>query len=249
MPHFFIKNSDINNNKISINDKDNYNHIAKSLRTKVGENLLLIDENQIQYECVVNEITDNSILAEIKKSYKSKRDLPYNLYLAQSPLNSDSQNLIIEKATELGVRGIYPIFTDNCARKKDIIINKIPKWQKIMFEASKQCERAIVPKCFELSDIKSIIQNNNFDRIIAFCERIADKTIRENFTDKPPKSGENILIIIGPEGGFSKKEFEFFRNNKNIEMLTLGDMILKADTAVVVAVGNVIYEITNNLKN
>ena len=249
MPHFFIKSSDINNNEIIINDKENYNHIAKSLRTKVGEKLLFIDENQIQYECNVKEINNNSIISNIQKSYKSKRNLPYNLYLAQSPLNSDSQNYIIEKATELGVRGIYPIYTDNCARKKDIIINKIPKWQKIMFEASKQCERATVPKCFELTDIKNLIENNNFDRIITFCERIADKTIKQIFTDNPPKFDENILIIIGPEGGFSKDEFEFFKNNQKIEMLTLGDMILKADTAVVVAIGNVIYEITNNLKN
>ena len=61
MPHFFINSKDVNNNKITISDKENYTHIAKSLRAKVGEKILLIDENQIQYESVVNEITNNSL--------------------------------------------------------------------------------------------------------------------------------------------------------------------------------------------
>ena len=59
MPHFFINSKDVRNNKIVIYDKDNFNHIAKSLRIKKGEKLLLIDENQIQYETVVDEIRNN----------------------------------------------------------------------------------------------------------------------------------------------------------------------------------------------
>ena len=61
MPHFFISSTDFKGNKIVISDKDNYNHIAKSLRTKKGEKLLLIDENQVQYETVVEEITNKEI--------------------------------------------------------------------------------------------------------------------------------------------------------------------------------------------
>jgi len=249
MPHFFIKSTSINNGNINVFDDDNYRHIVKSLRTRVGEKLLFIDENRIQYETEVEEISSNNISVKILKSYKSNRDLPYNLYLAQSPLRSDSQNFIVEKATELGIRGLYPIFTDNCAVKKDVIEKKIQKWQKIMYEASKQCERASIPNCYELTNIETLINSTSFDRIIAFCERIADKTLREIFVQVPAFSDKNILLIIGPEGGFSKREFEFFKNCAKVEMITLGDMILKADTAVVVGIGNVIYEISNNFKN
>ena len=101
MPHFFIKSEDVKDNTITIADNENYRHIARSLRAKTGENLLLIDENQIQYESVITKITDKYITCSVQKSYLSKRDLDFNLYLAQSPLRSDAQLTIAEKATEL----------------------------------------------------------------------------------------------------------------------------------------------------
>ena len=159
-------------------------------------------------------------------------------------MRSDAQTLLIEKATELGVTAVYPVLTDNCAVNKSVAEKKVAKWQKIMFEASKQCERAFVPECFEVSTLDNVINNNSFDKIIVFCERIADKTIRDVFKSNPIKKEEKVLVIIGPEGGFSQKEFDYFKE-KNFEMLTLGEMILKADTAVVVALGNIIYEYSN----
>jgi 16S rRNA (uracil1498-N3)-methyltransferase len=239
MPHFFINSKDVKHNKIIISDKENYTHIAKSLRIKVGEKLLLIDENQIQYETKVEEVTNKDVIVSVCNSYKSSRMLDFNLYLAQSPLRSDAQNLIIEKATELGADGVYPIFTDNCTLSKSVIEKKIPKWQRIMYEASKQCERAYVPKCFDLTDLKTVISMGY--KVIAFCERCTNKTLYEYCLKTPIKKDDKILVIIGPEGGFSEREFEFFREN-NVEMLTLGDLILKAETAVIIALGNIIYE-------
>lgn len=241
VPHFFINSNTYANELITISDKENYNHIVKSLRSKVGENILLIDENQIQYEGNIKNITSNSIEIKVMKSYKSHRSLGFELYLAQSPLRSDAQSLIVEKATELGVNGIYPIFTDNCALKKSVIEQKITKWQRIMFEASKQCERATVPTCFKLSDMKNLIKTGAFDRILAFTERSADYNLKGYLREKPVLKNEKILVIIGPEGGFSQNEFEFFTSN-NITTLSLGDLILKAETAVITALGNIIYE-------
>ncbi len=248
MPHFFINSNDVTENIAKITDRENLNHIVKSLRAKNGEKLLLIDENKIQYETIIQDISKDLIVSKIIKSYPSKRFLDFDLYLAQSPLRSDSQTFIMEKATELGVKGVYPVYTDNCALKKDVITKKIEKWQKTMFEASKQCERAFIPKCFELTTIQRIVADEKFDKIIAFCERITDKTLRECFMETPLKKSEKVLVIIGPEGGFSDREFEFFKNS-NIEMLTLGDLILKAETAVIVGLGNIIYEYTNQNKN
>ncbi len=244
MPHFFINSNQIEDNTVNIVDSENYRHIARSLRAKVGENLLLIDEKGIQYETVISKISSDCVWAKIEKSYPSKRFLEFDLYLAQSPLRSDAQSLLIEKATELGAKGIYPILTDNCALNKSVIEKKIPKWNKIMYEASKQCERAFVPECFNLTSIDELLNSEKFNRVFVFCERIADKTIRESLLEKPICKGERVLVIIGAEGGFSQREFEYFQDNK-LEMLTLGDLILKAETAVVVALGNIIYEYSN----
>lgn len=239
MPHFFISSKNVNNNHIAIDDKENYKHIAKSLRIRKGEKLLLIDENQIQYETVVEDVTTDEVLVRIENSYKSFRSLPFGLYLAQSPLRSDAQSCVIEKATELGAKGVYPVHTDNCVLSDEIIQKKIDKWQKIMYEASKQCERADVPTCFEPDTLENLIEK--FDRVIVFCERIATKTVKDI---EPVKAGENILVIIGPEGGFSEREFKLFEK-KGVEMLTLGNLILKAETAVIVGLGNIIYEFTS----
>lgn len=244
MPHFFINSNQVNDKRISISDKENYIHIARALRARAGENLLLIDEKQTQYETTILQITNSEIVAEINKSYPSKRFLDFELYLAQSPLRSDAQGLLIEKATELGVAGVYPVITDNCAVNKSVAEKKVTKWQKIMYEASKQCERAVVPECYDVSTIEKVLSDNNFEKIIVFCERIADKTIRDCFVENPIKKGEKVLVVIGPEGGFSQREFDYFAKS-GFEMLTLGNLILKADTAVVVALGNIIYEYSN----
>ena len=248
MPHFFINSESVNNGEISISDKENYNHIAKSLRAKPGERLLLIDEKRIQYETVIKNISSAEIQCKVLKSYYSERDLKFDLYLAQSPLRSDAQNFVIEKATELGVRAVCPVITDNCALNKENAEKKIDRWNRIMYEASKQCERAVIPHCEDLSSLEALLNSGRFDKIVAFCERCATKTIRDFFDESPVKNGESLLVIIGPEGGFSEREFDLFRT-KSIPMLTLGDLILKAETAVTVALGNIIYEFGLREKN
>jgi len=244
VPHFFINSKEIQDGNAVISGKENYNHIAKSLRAKTGERLLLLDENKIQYETVITEITNSKITAQIQKSYPSFRFLDFTLDLAQSPVNNDGQNFIIEKSTELGVSCVFPVLTDHCVLKHSVIEKKIPKWQRIMYESTKQCERAEVPVCCDVTTIEQIAADKSYDKIIVFCERIAAKTIRESFKESPVKKGGKILVIVGPEGGFSDREFGYFEN-MNFEMLTLGNLILRAETAVTVGLGNIIYEYSN----
>ena len=236
MPHFFINSNSKTENKIVVSDADNYRHIARSLRARVGENLLLIDENQIQYETKIKEINSKEIICEVEKSYPSKRDLEFDLYLAQSPLRSDAQLTVMEKATELGVRGVYPVFTENCALK----VNKQEKWQKVMNEASKQCERAKIPTCYEPITFDELLAKP-FDKVIVLAERSTEKSLKQYLSETPTKKGEKILAIIGPEGGFSQKEFDYVKSN-NLPLISLGDLILKAETAVIVTLGDIVYE-------
>ena len=236
MPHFFIDSNNKTDNKIVISDADNYRHIARSLRARCGEKLLLIDENQIQYETKISEINSKEVICEIEKSYLSKRDLEFDLFLAQSPLRSDAQLTVMEKATELGVRGVYPVFTDNCALR----VNKQEKWQKVMYEASKQCERAKIPTCEAPITFEELL-NKKFDKVIVFAERSTEKSLRSYLNENPVRKGDKVLVIIGPEGGFSEKEFEYFKQ-KNLPLITLGNLILKAETAVIVGLGDIIYE-------
>ena len=242
MPHFFIgenNENEVSNNEIIIKDTENYRHIARSLRARCGEKLLLIDNKQIQYETIIREINSKEIKCEIIKFYPSKRDLEFDLYLAQSPLRSDAQLTVMEKATELGVRGVYSVFTDNCVLKVD----KREKWQKVMYEASKQCERAKIPTCYPVTTFEELFNTNTspFDTIIVFAERSSEKSLKQYLRENPVKKSEKILVIIGPEGGFSEREFQYFID-KNLPLISLGELILKADTAVITALGDIIYE-------
>lgn len=238
MPHFFINSSEVNGNEVEFSE--DYRHLVKSLRLRIGEKLLLMDENGIQYETKVKEIRTSSILTEIEKRYQSKRELEFELHLAQSPLRSDAQNLIVEKATELGVHTLHPVYTENCALSKEVITKKIEKWQKIMVESSKQCERAKIPSCAPMTTLEKVLEGN-FDRIIAFCERHTEFPLKDYLCQNHIKKGEKILVIIGPEGGFSEKEFDLF-TQKGIIKASLGELILRAETAVIVGLGNIIYE-------
>ena len=239
MPHFLIKTTDVKDNKITISDKDLYKHIIKVMRTKCGEQLLLLDENEIQYETRLSKIESNFFVCEIEKQYKSERKLQLNLYIAQSVLNSDAQISAIQKATELGVKGIIPLYTDNCAVKESVIKNKIEKWQKVAVESVKQCERADIPTVFDMKKLENVVKD--YEQIIVFAERDAQSDfftyVKQNKIDKT----KSILVIIGPEGGFSQKEFDLFRG-KSLPLISLGDLILKAETAVIVTLGDIVYE-------
>ena len=80
MPHFFINTKNINNDLVIIDDKENYQHIARSLRAKIGENIKLIDENRIKYEGKISKITKDKINIKIEKKYPSENDLKFDLY-------------------------------------------------------------------------------------------------------------------------------------------------------------------------
>ena len=146
----------------------------------------------------------------------------------------------MEKATELGIRGIYPVITDNCAVKREVASSKTEKWQKVMYEASKQCERAKIPTCYPMTTFEELLKKN-FNRVIVFGERSTEQNLKSYLKKTPVLKNENILVIIGPEGGFSQREFDFFKK-QNLPIISLGNLILKAETAVIVALGDIIYE-------
>ena len=242
MPHFLIKSDNIVDNKIIIEDKDLYKHIIKVMRSRIGEKIKFFDENEIQYEANISEIENSKFICDIKNQYKSELKLPLNLYVAQAVLNSDDQISAIQKATELGVKGIYPLYSDNCSVKESFIKNKIEKWQKVAIESVKQCERADIPTVFDITYLKDLI--GNFDNIIVFAERDADKNFFEYVKENKIDKNNKILVIIGPEGGFSQREFDYFKAN-NLPLITLGNLIYRADTALCAGLTSVINGVLN----
>lgn len=243
MPHFFISQKDVNNDKITISDKENFHHIAKVLRIKIGETLLLVDENQTQYEVVVEEINSKAITTKVVDVSKSNHKLDLSLYLAQSVLKTDAQNLVVQKATELGVKGVIPFVSDNSVIKESVADAKIEKWQKVANEAVKQCERVDFPVIQKRSTLKQIIESKDFDIKIACVERCQQLGLKSCLKNIDMSKNPKIVVIIGPEGGFSARELELLNNDKQVYKVSLGKLILRAETAVISALSNVIYEL------
>lgn len=244
MPHFFITTNDINSDIITISDKENFHHIVKVLRAKVGEKLVLVDENQTQYTVFIKNIDNKSITTKVVDISKSTHCLDLNLFLAQSVLKSDAQNMVIQKATELGVKGIIPFVSDNCVIKESVIDSKISKWQKIANEAVKQCERTDFPVVAEKSMLGQLLRSDDFDIKIACVEREDNYSLKACLRNLKFDKVQKILVIIGPEGGFSAKELKLLEESC-VFRVSLGKMILRAETAVITALSNIIYELEN----
>ncbi len=240
MPHFLISKNSIENNKIIINDKELLCHIVQSLRVKAGEVVKFIDENENVYFSEIESISKKEIMAKILKSEKSERRLNFNLCVLISVLKQEAMHLAIENAVQLGAKEIYTVYSDNASVKKDLILNKAEKWQKIGTESFKQCERADMPKVFDILKFDEIFSKFKKENILVFAEKYDEFSVKEACLNLD--KNEKILAVFGPEGGFSEKEFEYFKN-ENIKLVTLGKLILKAPNAITAGLFGVIQNV------
>lgn len=243
MPQFFIKNTCINENIVFVQDKDDLRHLKNVLRLKVNDEINFIDNEGYYYKTKINEITSEGIKAAILLKEKSNRMLKTDITLAQSIIKASGQDILIQKATEIGTNTIIPIITDHTVIKFDNQKdknNKVARWQKIAQEACKQCERANMPVIEEISDLKQLFENRTYDLVIACVERNAQMTLKE-FCQSHSLKHPKILVIVGPEGGWSTQEFELF-NKYNIAQVSLGNLILRAETAAISVLSDLVYE-------
>ena len=240
MPHFLIKKEEIFNSFIELKTNENLFHITKVLRAKCGEKIKFIDENQIVYHCEINEISKNYLKANILTSEKSQRILDYDLCLIQSILAPDAQNLAIANAVQTGVKEIYPVISDNVSQSLKTLENKKEKWEKIALENFKQCERADLATIQPIKTLKEALEKFKKENILIFAEKYVNIELNKALVDINKQ--EKIAVVIGPEGGFSQKEFEYFTDNK-YKLISLGNMIYKAPNAITAGISNVITRI------
>ena len=229
MPHFLIKKENINENLIRVVDPEVVLHLVSALRIKKGEEIKFIDEFETVYKTKILDFTKKEINAEILTSYKSERKLDFELCALICILKPDAMNLAIQNAVQLGAKEIYTVYSNNSAPKLETVKNKAEKWQKIGLESFKQCERADIPKVYDISTFSEIFSKFKKENILIFAEKYDEMNIQKALLNY--KKPEKILAVFGPEGGFSESEFEFFKK-ENLKLLTLGKLILKAPNAI-----------------
>ncbi len=237
MPHFLVQKEEIKNNYIELSTNDNLFHITSVLRFKTGEKIKFIDEDKNLYLCEIEEIKKNFLKAKIIEKTKSERFLKFNISLVQSILANDAQNLAIANAVQCGIKKIYPVISDNTSISQKALKGKKEKWQKVMIENFKQCERADIAIIDDIKPLREVISGFKKENVLIFAEKYENTTLNNCLQDIDINS--EIALVTGPEGGFSEEEFKFFNENK-FKLITLGKMILKAPNAITSGIANIV---------
>lgn len=245
MSTFYVKNSQINDGKIEITGED-YRHLKNVLRYKIEDDLEVCDENETRYQTKIVQFSENCAICEIQNIISGTTESPMNVTLYQGLPKSDKLEQIIQKTTEMGVCEIIPVAMERSIVKIDEknVAKKLERWNKIALEASKQSGRQKVPTVQEPIKFKNIIENIlKYDIVLLLYENEKSVTIKEAIKRENHKLGENIAILIGPEGGFSLEEVEILSKYKNVQVVTVGPRILRTETAGLAALAMIVYEL------
>lgn len=245
MKRIFLE--DVTAEKITISG-DDARHLAYSLRARRGDRLTAVDRAGRRAVIELTDFDRNAInaqrIGEIQLVAISKK-----IILADCLPKQNRFDTIIEKATELGIDQIQPLISErtiarpNNFREK----SKLERWTRIAKEAAEQCARDTVPEIENIRDLdewlKEITPLDEKNFFLLFCwEKEQDTTVREVLsTYKNSKADKNLIVLIGPEGGFSEREVREIKFAGGISV-TLGKRVLKTDTAAISALAMINYE-------
>ena len=205
-----------------------YNYFKNVLRLKKNDCITLFNNRDSkEYQTEIINITNKNISLKVTESKIIKNENNYTINLYQSIIKNENFELVIQKATELGVNNIYPLVTERTNHKfnKNDFGKKLDRWNKIAINATEQCGRVFIPKIKELTNLNKIkLSSEEINLTLCPYTKITDK-----FTNLI-KDNSTFNIFIGPEGGFNDMEMTYFKD-KDFCMVNLGKRILKAETA------------------
>ncbi len=226
------------NEKLELCDSD-LHHITNVMRMKKNNKFKIIyDYNE--YECVINEIINKNIKFEVINKTLLEKDVNPKITLAVCLIKEQKIDYLLQKATELGVDFIIPMKSERSIIKidKKNEDKKINRWGKICKEASEQSHRNSIPKIKNIIDIKEII-NFKEELNLIFTVNETSTSIKQVLKDN--SNCDKLLIVVGPEGGFSNNEEKLLIDNGFIST-SLGNNILRSETAPLYILSIINYE-------
>jgi 16S rRNA (uracil1498-N3)-methyltransferase len=241
MYRFFVEPEQIGESEIIIKEGD-VNHIKNVLRMKPGETILVSDKKNKEYVCVISEISDREVKADIVDINKESRELPIKVTLFQALPKGDKMENVIQKMVELGVYEIVPVSTKRCVVKLDDrkAETKTKRWNNIAESAAKQSKRGIIPKVHvPVAYNKALDMAKHKDIILIPYEEAENMQMtRQVISGIQP--GMSVAIFIGPEGGFGREEVERALQI-GAKDITLGKRILRTETAGMAVMSVLMY--------
>lgn len=204
-------------------DGDIAHYIINVLRCKVNDKLRVFNNLSGEFVANIHALSKKDLHLQIEKFLRPVIPSP-KLVLAASIIKNDKMADMVSMAVQIGVTEIIPLISDHTINRNF----KQDRFEKIAIEATEQSERCEVPRIRLPTLLKELVSNNEFDYIIYANEHeVADRKLDSSIAKQ-----ENIVLILGPEGGFSQEELSFFSKSNAISV-SLGTNILRAETAAV----------------
>jgi len=241
MPKYFVEPENIKDNSIIITGED-VKHISTVLRAKIGNTLEVCNGCSEDFECKIKEISKEQIELEIVSKAPCYAEPKTKITLFQGLPKADKMELIIQKCVEIGIDKIVPVATERAVVKLNDKekVKKVERWQKISLSAAKQSGRGIIPKIENvISYNEAIKEGKALQNAVILYENEEKRELKEILKNI---KGEEIGIFIGPEGGFSDEEINKAKA-EGIGTVSLGERILRTETAAVVATAIFLYEL------
>lgn len=235
MPRFF---ESVSGDTVVISG-ENATHMIKSLRMKVGEKVTL-SHNGMDYNCEITDVGE-TVTCKVLESVENKTEPTVKVTLFQCMPKGDKFETIVQKSVELGVDKIVPVLSSRCVSRPDnkSATKKVARYNKIAYEACKQCGRGKIVEVENLISFDEMLKNfENYDIVLMFYEGGGINLKNCELQNA------NIAILIGSEGGFDEDEVKRVKSAGG-EICSLGPRILRAETAPLAALCSIMIHTEN----
>ena len=213
--------------KMVLEDSD-IHHIKNVMRMRANDLVEVVYDNKL-YICKI--ISFEPFIIDIDKEIEEENKLNLDIVIGVPLLKEQKMDLILQKLTELGVNTIIPINMERCVVKLDEskFNKKRERWMSICKEASEQSKRTNIPVIGDMMSIKKLI---NIDADIKLVASTKEKDKMLNYYLQGIKEYAKIIIVLGPEGGFSDKEEEYLLSN-GFNSVSFGNLVFRIETACI----------------
>jgi len=220
-------NQKLSLNNIIVLNKTDTHYLKNVMRCKKNDQINLFNENDQEFFSKILEIKKYETILEIFE-LSNNTEIINDIFLIFSLVKKNKMDFIIQKATELGVRKIFPILTERSSIR-DINLSRMVSIAK---EASEQSNRISIPEISNLMTIQELLKQWDKKRSILYADEILK--INKNLTILNRKNFVKSSLLVGPEGGFSQEENDMLKSYKYVFPISFGKTILRSDTAAIV---------------
>jgi 16S rRNA (uracil1498-N3)-methyltransferase len=245
MKFAIIERKNIKNDKALITGSE-ARHVGRVLRLKVGDTINLLDEMGWEYRGVITDKKTQAIEVRVLEKYPPRKESPIKIVLGQALPKAQKMDYIVQKATELGVDSIIPFFSSRTVPilDRNRQEKKGKRWEKIVLEATKQCGRTVIPQVEKIHTFEEVIRigDDNSLKIILWED---EKNYRLHKVLKNLQQFKKIIILVGPEGGFTQEEVASARDH-GFFSVGLGNSILRTETAGVYLLSVLHYKLSES---